>query len=101
MRVLINIIFPPEPFNSMVRDGTTGAVIAEILEEIKPEAAYFYAPEGCRGGTLVVNIDDPSQIPAIAEPFFLRFEANCEFHIAMTPEDLGKAGLDSLGKKWG
>jgi len=34
-------------------------------------------------------------------PFFLNFNADCEFRIAMSPEDLGKAGLDELGKKWG
>jgi hypothetical protein len=28
------------------------------------------------------------------------YEADCEFRIAMSPEDLGKAGLDELGKKW-
>jgi len=36
---------------------------------------------------------------AISSPFFLNFNADCEFRIAMSPEDLGKAGLDELGKK--
>lgn len=101
MRAVVNLQFPIEPFNSMVRDGVAGKVIASILDELKPEAAYFYAPEGCRGGTIVVNIDDPSQLPTIAEPFFLRFGAKCEVHIAMTAEDLARAGLDELGKRWG
>ena len=26
--------------------------------------------------------------------------ADVEFHVAMTPEDLARAGLDALGKKW-
>jgi hypothetical protein len=29
------------------------------------------------------------------------FIADCEFRIAMSPEDLGKTSLDELGKKWG
>jgi len=33
-------------------------------------------------------------------PIFLNFNADCEFRIAMSPEDLGKANLDELGKKW-
>jgi hypothetical protein len=41
-----------------------------------------------------------SRIPSFAEPFFLNFNADCEFRIAMSPEDLGSAGLDELGKKW-
>ena len=100
MRFVINLQMPPEPFNTMTREGTSGSTLQAILEEIKPEAAYFYAPNGCRGGTLIVNMDDPSQIPSIAEPFFLKFNAKVEFHVAMTPEDLGKADLGELGQKW-
>jgi hypothetical protein len=46
------------------------------------------------------NVTDPSQIPAFAEPFFLSFNAEVRFHIAMTPEDLGRAGLEALGKRY-
>jgi len=70
------------------------------LEEIKPEAAYFTERHGKRGGTLVVNVSDPSQIPALAEPWFLTFNASVQLHPAMTPEDLGRAGLEALGKQW-
>jgi len=48
----------------------------------------------------VVNMKDASELPSFAEPFFLTFNANIEFRIAMTPEDLGRANLDALGKKW-
>jgi hypothetical protein len=101
MKTIVNLQFPVEPFNTMVREGTAGKVLVEILEDIKPESVYFYAPNGNRGGMMVVDIDDPAQIPAIAEPFFLKFGARCEFHPAMTPADLMRAGLDQLGKKWG
>jgi len=36
----------------------------------------------------------------LAEPWFLTFNAHVEFRVAMTPEDLGRANLDALGKKW-
>lgn len=100
MRVLMHIKFPLEPFNSAVRDGSAGPKIQKILEAIKPEAAYFCEQDGHRGGTLVVNMKDAAEIPSFAEPFFLTFNANVEFRIAMTPEDLAKANLDALGKKW-
>jgi hypothetical protein len=48
-----------------------------------------------------VNVVDSSEVPAFAEPWFLTFNAQVEFRIAMTPEDLGRANLDALGKKWG
>ena len=101
MRMLMEVKFPTEPFNTYVKDGSIGAKMQKILGEIKPEAAYFTAVDGHRGGILVVNLEDPSKIPALAEPFFLVFNATVELHPAMTPEDLGRAGLEALGKKWG
>ena len=43
---------------------------------------------------------DPSKVPAFAEPWFLTFNADVQFRVVMTPEDLKKAGLDEIGKKW-
>jgi len=49
---------------------------------------------------MIVDIVDASAIPAIAEPFFLNFEASCEFRIAMTPDDLMRSNLDKLADRW-
>jgi hypothetical protein len=73
----------------------------EILADAKPEAAYFGDRDGRRGGIIVVNLDNASQVPSLAEPWFLGFNAQVEFSVVMTPEDLGRAGLEALGKKWG
>jgi|SRR6516162_5887096 hypothetical protein len=100
MRMLLNVKLPHETFNAAVRDGSAGKKLKRILDELKPEAVYFTEQEGHRGATLVINLEDPSKIPAFAEPWFLLFDADCEFRVAMTPEDLGKAGLDAIGRKW-
>jgi hypothetical protein len=100
MRTLMLLQFPLEPFNSLTRSGVVAAKMKAILDDIKPEAAYFTAMEGHRGGVLVVDVKSPSDIPALAEPWFLTFNANVDFRIAMTPEDLGTSNLDVLGKKW-
>ncbi len=50
---------------------------------------------------MIVDMKDTSQIPSLAEPFFLSFNSEVSFHPVMSPEDLGKAGLEDLGKKWG
>ena len=101
MRMLMQIKMPLEPFNSAVRDGSAGKKMQKIMEAIKPEAAYFTAQDGCRGGVVVVDLKDPSDIPRLAEPWFLTFNATVEIQPAMTPEDLGRAGLEELGKIWG
>jgi hypothetical protein len=100
IRMLLNVRIPHEPFNTLVREGTAGEVIGRILEELKPEAAYFTEQNGTRGAVLVVNLDDPSGIPALAEPFFLKLNADVELRVAMVAEDLMKAGLENLGSKW-
>ena len=100
MRVLLHVSLPHEPFNTAVRQGTAGPIIKRILDDLKPEAVYFTEMCGNRGAVVVANLDDPSGIPALAEPWFLAFNADVKFRIAMTPEDLDRAGLDALGKKW-
>ncbi len=97
----MQVKLPIEPFNTYVKDGSAGAKMQKILADLKPEAAYFSEFDGQRGGIIIVNMDNASQIPALAEPWFLTFNARVEFKVAMTPEDLGRAGLEALGKKWG
>ena len=100
MRMIVDFKMPLEPFNSLVRKGTAGDVIKKVLGDIKPEAAYFTARDGKRGGILVVDVADASKMPSIAEPLFLHFDASVEIHPCMTPEDLGRAGLEDIGKKY-
>jgi hypothetical protein len=99
--MLLTVTMPHEPFNTLARNKKAGKILERILQEIKPEAAYFTEQDGTRGAILVVNITDPSKVPSMAEPFFLNFNADCRFRIVMSPEELGKAGLDDLAKKWG
>jgi len=101
MRMLMNIIIPHDEFNDAVRDGTAGDTLKEIMAEAKPEAVYFTEQAGQRGCVMVVDVPNASDIPALAEPWYLNFNADVEFRVAMTPEDLAKAGLDELGEKWG
>jgi hypothetical protein len=100
MRMMMNVRIPHEPFNTLVKEGTVGVIIGRILDELKPESIYFTEQGGTRGAVAIIDVDDPSRVPSFSEPFFLNFNADCEFRIVMSPEDLGKAGLDELGKKW-
>ena len=101
MRMLLNVRFPHEPFNTLVKEGRAGEIIRRILDDLKPESVYFTEQGGTSGAVGIIDVDDPSRIPFFAEPFFLNFNADCEFRIAMSPADLGKASLDELGQKWG
>lgn len=101
MKMLLMVECPNEPFNTLVRAGKAGEVIKRILESIKPEAAYFTEQDGKRGAVLLIDVQESSDVPTFAEPFFLNFNATCKFRIVMSPQDLQKAGLEALGQKWG
>ena len=92
MRFMVKVIWDVEKGNELARKGNLGKIAQTILEEIKPESAYFLAQEGKRSAILFVDMDDASKIPAIAEPWFLALNARMEFKPVMTLEDLQKAG---------
>ena len=100
MKMIMQVKIPHEVFNAAVRDGSAEQKMARILEETKPEAAYFTEYHGHRGGIMIVDISDPSKVPFYAEPWFLMFNADVEFHVVMSPDNLEKAGLEKLAKKW-
>ena len=100
MRMLLNVRIPHAEFNAAVRDGTAGEKLKRILDDIKPEAVYFTEQNGQRGAILIVDMPDPSSTPSLAEPWFLTFNADVELRIVMSLEDLEKAGLDALSRKW-
>ncbi len=74
--------------------------ILQILEQTNPEAVYFTGYDGRCGAIMIINIDEPSEVPKFSEPWFLSFNADVQFHIAMTPEELRRAGLEKFGEKW-
>lgn len=100
MRVLLIVRLPNESFNAAVRDGTAGTKTKAILEEVRPEAVYFTEMNGRRTVVMIVELDKPSRVPALAEPWFLSFNADVEFHVVMSPQELQEGGLDKLGEKW-
>ncbi|WLG83022.1 panthothenate synthetase [Pseudomonas cucumis] len=101
MKMLLMVEFPHEPFNALVRSGKIGEIMNRILETIKPEATYFTEQDGMRSGIFLIDIEDPSEIPGYAEPFFLNFQASCKFRVVMSAQNLQDSGLEELGKAWG
>jgi hypothetical protein len=102
MRCLLKVLIPVETGNAAISDGSLPKTIESILSDLKPEAAYFMDEHGQRSGLIFFDLKDPSQIPAVAEPWFLAFDAHVEIHPAMNLEDLRKAGpgIESAVKKY-
>lgn len=104
MRMLLRVSIPVEAGNAAAKAGTLGSTIERILSDLKPEAAYFFADDdGQRSGGIVFDMKDATQIPAIAEPWFLAFNAKVSIRPVMNPQDLAKAGssIDKAAKQYG
>ncbi|HCU26084.1 MAG TPA: panthothenate synthetase [Deltaproteobacteria bacterium] len=100
MRFILHASLPAEKFNRSLIEGRAGQIIRRILEETKPEAAYFCTKDGKRSSFLIINMEKACDIPKYAEPWFLNFDATVEFLPAMNSDDLQKAGLEEIAKKW-
>src|SRR5207249_11623275 len=97
MRCLLKVLIPVETGDAAISDGSLPKTIESILADLNPEAAYFAEENGKRTGFIFFDLKDTSQIPAVAEPWFLAFNAHIELHPAMNLEDLKKAG-PGIGK---
>ena len=92
MRMLLKAEWDIEAGNKVMQSGKLPGYIKSILGEMKPEAAYFVALNGKRCALIFFDLKDPSHLPAVAEPWFMLFNAAITVCPAMTPEDLAKAG---------
>ena len=104
MRMLLRVSIPVEAGNAAAKAGTLGSTIEKILADLKPEAAYFFPDDnGQRSGSIVFDMKDSSQIPAIAEPWFLAFNAKISLRPVMNPQDLAAAvpAINKAGQQYG
>ncbi|HEY1810643.1 MAG TPA: hypothetical protein VGG42_18930 [Acidobacteriaceae bacterium] len=99
--MMLQVVIPVKPGNAAVREGKLGPTIQKLLGDLKPEAAFFTETNGNRSGYIFFDMKDASEIPKIAEPWFLAFNATLTIKPAMTPQDLGgsaSAAIEAAAK---
>jgi hypothetical protein len=97
MRVMLTVEMDTEKANKSIAGGTLSQTMRSVFERVKPEAAFFGAKDGMRTGFIVFDLDEPSDIPTVAEPFFQELGAKVTFIPVMTFEEV-KTGLEKYGK---
>jgi hypothetical protein len=90
MRMMLKVTFPTEAANRAFNDGSFQKIMEDTMTRLKPEATYFVADKGCRCAMLFFDMRDASDIPAIAEPLFMSFNAAVELVPVMNGDDLKK-----------
>jgi Domain of unknown function (DUF3303) len=95
MRWMIKFSIPVNEGNELVSSGKIGQIFQTLIEDFKPEAAYFFPENGQRSGFLIVNMTDSSDLARIAESFWIGLHADISVTPVMNGEDLAK-GLDGI-----
>lgn len=98
MRTLLRVSMQTDAANAAIKDGTLASIMQSTLQALKPEATYFTTFEGRRTAYIVFDLQDSSDMPSIAEPFFLGFNASVDFSPCMTADDL-RLGLEKAAAK--
>ncbi|WP_371615991.1 hypothetical protein [Streptomyces sp. NBC_00454] len=95
MRVMLRAHLDTAAANEGIKSGALIQAVKKLMEAIKPEAAYFGLHEGVRSVWMVFDLQESSQLPALAEDLFMQFNAEVEVGPVMNAEDLAK-GLAAL-----
>ena len=93
MRVLMRVQMEVEAANRAIRDGSWAQTMERVMSDLQPEAAYFTAQDGKRTGFIVFDLKEESDIPSIAEPFFMGVGASIDMAPCMTVADV-QVGLE-------
>lgn len=95
MRMMLKVSIPVDRGNMALQDGSLPKTVNAFVEKMKTEACYFVTSSGKRTGFFVFDLQDPSLIPSVAEPFFTALNAEVELTPAMSLDDL-KRGLQNM-----
>lgn len=98
MRMMLKVTMQVEAGNVAIKDGSLPRALQALMEQVKPEAAYFYPGDGKRTALVVFDMKEPSDIPAIVEPLFQAMNAAISLTPVMNAEDLQK-GLGAFAAK--
>lgn len=88
MRMLMKVQVPTEAGNAAIQDGSLPETMKSVLGALKAEAAYFTAEDGMRTALIFFEMADSSDIPAAAEPFFMKLNAGITLVPVMNAEEM-------------
>jgi hypothetical protein len=98
MRMMMKAKMDTTTASKAIHEGRMPTVMQSMMEQLKPEAAYFGPEGGQRTAFIVFQLDDPSQLPMISEPLFSELGATIEIFPVMDRDDLER-GLSAIASR--
>ena len=92
MKMMLKVGVPAEAGTQAIKNGSMVAALEHTIEQLKPEAAYFFPDEGQRCAHFVFEMQNQSDIVPTLEPFWMNLDADVSLVPVMNFDDL-KAGL--------
>jgi hypothetical protein len=86
MRLLMKIAIPTAAENAVVRDPKFNEELRAIFLKLGAEATYSTTLDGRRFDYVLVDLDDVTQIAAVAEPIFRFLKVKPEFLPEVAPK---------------
>ena len=97
MRMLCRVELDTAAGNQALQDGSWGRMMEQVTGRLQPEVAYALTLNGKRGAIFIFDLEEPSQIPTIAEPMFTVANASIDFTPVMTMDEV-QAGLEDAAR---
>jgi hypothetical protein len=93
--MMMKVQMDTQAASQAVADGSLPQLMQDMMGRLKPESAYFGPEDGVRTAFIVFDLQDPSQLPSLTEPFFSKLKATVRMFPVMDREDLQK-GLQEI-----
>lgn len=90
MRLMLRFTIPVVKGNEAEADGSLSEAIKGLIDQVQPEAAYFYLQDGNRAGMVVFEESDQVRMTAINEPLFAKLNAAIDIQPVLSLDDLLK-----------
>ena len=88
MRMLMKATIPVDKGNAAVRDGSMEGGLRAMIEQLKPEAAYFGVLDGQWTAFIVFDMQSQAEMVPVLEQVWMSLEADIDLIPVMNAEDL-------------
>jgi hypothetical protein len=93
--MMMKVQMDTQAASQAVADGSLPQLMQDMMGRLQPESAYFGPEDGVRTAFIVFDLQDPSQLPSLTEPFFSKLKATVRMFPVTDREDLQK-GLQQI-----